>query len=76
MVLTDHSWLHIEPPRKLEMMFNHVGRLHCILDEAFDVEEQIILVLIQIIEANEILQSMHDSGKSDGANGAVIIAAS
>jgi hypothetical protein len=25
MILTDHSWLHIEQPRKMEMLFDHVG---------------------------------------------------
>jgi hypothetical protein len=40
------------------------------------VEEQTILVLVQIVEANGTLQPMLDSGKSDGADGAVIVAAS
>jgi hypothetical protein len=40
------------------------------------VEEQIILVLVQIVQANETLQLTLDSGKFDGADGAVIIAAS
>jgi hypothetical protein len=40
------------------------------------VEEQTILVLIQIVEANGTLQPMHDSGKSDGADRAIIVAAS
>jgi hypothetical protein len=35
-----------------------------------------IPVLIQIVEANGTLQPTHDSRKSDGADGAVIIAAS
>jgi hypothetical protein len=72
MILTDHSWLHIEQPRKMEMLFNHIGRWHCILDEAFDVKEQTILVLVQIVEANGTLQLTHDSRKSDGADGAIV----
>jgi hypothetical protein len=56
MILTDHSLLHIQQPRKIEMLFNHVGGWHFILDEAFDVEEQTMIVLIQIVEANETLQ--------------------
>jgi hypothetical protein len=74
MILTDHSWMYIEQPRKMEMLFDQVGGLHFILDEAFDVEEQTILVLVQIVEANGTLQPTLDSGKSDGADGAVIIA--
>jgi hypothetical protein len=46
MILTDPSWLHIEQPRKMEMLFDLIGRWHCILDEAFDVEDQTILVLV------------------------------
>jgi hypothetical protein len=65
MILMDHSRLRIEQPRKMEMLFDHVGQWHCILDEAFNVEEQIILVLVQIIEANGTLQPTHDSGRSD-----------
>jgi hypothetical protein len=76
MILTDPSWLHIELPRKMEMLFDLIGRWHCILDEAFDVEEKTILVLVQIVEANGTLQPMHDSRKSDGADGAIVIAAS
>jgi hypothetical protein len=67
MILTDHSRFHIEQPRKMEMLFDHVGRWHCILDEAFNAQEQTILVLVQIVEANGTLQPTHDSGKSDGA---------
>jgi hypothetical protein len=52
----------------MEMLFDHV--------EAFEVEEQTILLLVQIVEANGTLQPTHDSGKSDGADGAIIIAAS
>jgi hypothetical protein len=73
MILTDHSWLRIEQPRKMEMLFDHVGQWHCILDEAFNVEEQIILALVQIIEANGTLQPTHDSGRSDRV---IVIAAS
>jgi hypothetical protein len=40
------------------------------------VEEQTILVLVQIVEANETLQPTHDYGKSDGADGAVLVASS
>jgi hypothetical protein len=40
------------------------------------VEEQTILVLIQIVEANGTLQPMHDSRKSNEDDGAVVIAAS
>jgi hypothetical protein len=76
MILTDHSWLHIVQPRKMEMLFDHIRRSHCILDEAFDVEVQTILVLIQIVEANGTLQPMHDSRKYDGADGAVVVATS
>jgi hypothetical protein len=50
MILMDHSWLHIEQPRKLEMLFDQVRGGHFILDEAFDVVEQTILVLVQIVE--------------------------
>jgi hypothetical protein len=76
MILTDHSWLHIEQPRKMEMLFDHVRRRHCIIDEAFDVEEQTIIVLVQIVEANGTLQPTHDSGKSDEADRVVVVAAS
>jgi hypothetical protein len=76
MILTDHSWLHIEQPRMMDMLYDQVVGCHFILDEAFDVEEQTILVLVQIVEANGTLQIMLDSGKSDGADGAVIITAS
>jgi hypothetical protein len=57
------------------MLFDHVRRQHFIHDEVFDVEEQTVLVLIQIVEANETLEPMLDYGKSDGANGAVVVAA-
>jgi hypothetical protein len=57
------------------MLFDHI-RQHFILDEVFDVEEKIVLVLIQIVEANGTLEPMLDSWKSDGANGAVGITAS
>jgi hypothetical protein len=40
------------------------------------VEEQTILVLIQVVELNGTLQPTHDSRKSDGADGAIIAAAS
>jgi hypothetical protein len=40
------------------------------------VEEQTILVLVQIVEANGTLQPTHDSGKSDGTDGAIVVAAS
>jgi hypothetical protein len=40
------------------------------------VEEQTILVLIQIVEANGTLQPTHDSGKSDGADRVVVVTAS
>jgi hypothetical protein len=42
----------------------------------FDVEVKIILVLVQIVEANGTLQPTHDSRKSDGADGAVVVPAS
>jgi hypothetical protein len=57
------------------MLFDHVRRQHFIHDEVFDVEEQTVLVLIQIVEANRTLEPMLDYGKSDGANGAVVVAA-
>jgi hypothetical protein len=40
------------------------------------VEEQTILVLVQIVEANGTLQPTHDSRKSDGTDGAIVVAAS
>jgi hypothetical protein len=40
------------------------------------VEEQTILVLVQIVEANGTLQPTLDSGKSNEANGAIVVAAS
>jgi Zn-dependent protease len=40
------------------------------------VEEQTILVLIQIVEANGTIQPTLDSRKSDGVDGIVVIAAS
>jgi hypothetical protein len=40
------------------------------------VEEKIILVLIQIVEANGTLPPTHNTGKSDGVDTAIIIAAS
>jgi hypothetical protein len=40
------------------------------------VEEQIVLVLIQIVEANGTLESMKDSRKSYGADGGIIVTAS
>jgi hypothetical protein len=40
------------------------------------VEEQTILVLLQIVEANGTLQPTHDSGKSDGADEVIVVAAS
>jgi hypothetical protein len=58
------------------MLFDHVGRRHFILDEVFDVEEQTILVLVQIVEANGTLDPMSDSRKSDGADRVIVIAAS
>jgi hypothetical protein len=39
------------------------------------VVEQAILVLIQIVEANGTLQLMLDPGRSDGADGVIVIAA-
>jgi hypothetical protein len=76
MILMDHSWLHIEQPRKVEMLFDHVGGRNFILDEAFHVEAQTILVLVQIVETNGTFQPMHDSRKSDGDDRVVVIAAS
>jgi hypothetical protein len=76
MILTDHSWLHIEQPRKMEMLFDHIRWRHCILAEAFNVEEQTILVLVQIVEANGTVQPTHDTGKSDGADRAIVVFAS
>jgi hypothetical protein len=52
------------------------GGWHFIIDEAFNVEEQTILMVVQIVEANRTLQPMHDSGKSDAADGAVVVTAS
>jgi hypothetical protein len=46
MILTDQSWMHIEQSRKMEMLFDHIRGRHFILDEAFDVEEQTIFVLV------------------------------
>jgi hypothetical protein len=46
------------------------------LDEVFDVEEQTVLLLMQIVEANGTLEPTLDSRKSDGANGVIIVAAS
>jgi hypothetical protein len=40
------------------------------------VEEQTILVLVQIVEANGTLQPTHDSRKSNGADGVIVVAAS
>jgi hypothetical protein len=40
------------------------------------VEEQTILVLVQIIEANGTLQPTHDSRKSDRVDGDIVIAVS
>jgi hypothetical protein len=40
------------------------------------VEEQTVLVLIQIVDANGTLEPTLDSRKSDRADGAIIIAAS
>jgi hypothetical protein len=40
------------------------------------VEEQTILVLVQIVEANGTLQPTHDSGKSDGADRVIVVTAS
>jgi hypothetical protein len=40
------------------------------------VEEKTILVLIQIVEANGTLQPTHDSGKFDGVDGVIVVAAS
>jgi hypothetical protein len=40
------------------------------------VEEKTILVLVQIVEANGTLQPTHDSGKSDRADGAIVVVAS
>jgi hypothetical protein len=40
------------------------------------VEEQTILVLIQIVEANGTLQPTHNSGKFDLADGAIVVTAS
>jgi hypothetical protein len=76
MILTDHLGLHIEQPRKMEMLFDQLKGWHFILDEAFDVEEQTILVLVQIVEANGTLQPTLDSRKSNGADGAVVVATS
>jgi hypothetical protein len=63
-------------PVKLAILFNHVGCRHFIHDEVFDVEEQNVLVLIQIVEANGTLEPMLDSRKSDGADGTIVDAAS
>jgi hypothetical protein len=40
------------------------------------VQEQTIIVLVQIVEANGTLQAALDSGKSYGADGVVIVVAS
>jgi hypothetical protein len=40
------------------------------------VEEQTVCVLIQIVEENETLEPTLDSRKSDGADGAIVVAAS
>jgi hypothetical protein len=42
----------------------------------FNVEEQTILVLVQIVEANGTLEATLESGKSDRADGAIIVATS
>jgi hypothetical protein len=60
----------------MAILFDHVGQWHCILDEAFDVEEQTILVLVQIVEENGKLEPTHDSRKYDGADGDVVVATS
>jgi hypothetical protein len=58
------------------MLFNHIEWRHFILDEVFDVEEQNILVLVQIVDANGTLETMLVSRKSDGAGRAIIVVAS
>jgi hypothetical protein len=58
------------------MLFDYVRCQYFIYGEVFDVEEQTVLVLIQIVEINGTLEPMLDSGKSDGADGTVVIVAS
>jgi hypothetical protein len=58
------------------MLFNHVGQQHFIHDEVFDVEEQTVLVLIQIVEANTTFGPKLNSSKSDGVDGAIVVTAS
>jgi hypothetical protein len=61
----------------MEMLFDpFTGGGGTFILEAFDVEEQTIVVLIQIVEATRTLQPMHDSGKFDGADRVVVVAAS
>jgi hypothetical protein len=60
----------------MAMLFDHIRQWHCIIDEVFDVEEQTVLVLIQIVDTNGTLEPMLDSGKSNRADGAVVAAAS
>jgi hypothetical protein len=65
-----------EQPVKLAMLFDHVGHRQFIHDEIFDVEEQAVFVLIQMVEPNGIFEPTLDSGKSDGSDGAIVVSAS
>jgi hypothetical protein len=58
------------------MLFDHVRHQKFIHYHVFDVEEQTVLVLIQMVEANGTLEQTLDSWKSDDADKAIIVAAS
>jgi hypothetical protein len=60
-------------PRKLVVLFDHVGWPHFLRDEIVDMEEHTIHVLIDIPEVNGTLEPTLESRKSDGA---VVITAS
>jgi hypothetical protein len=60
-------------PRKLVVLFDHVGWPHFLRDEIVDMEEHTIHVLIHIHEVNGTLEPTLESRKSDGT---VVITAS
>jgi hypothetical protein len=63
----------VEQPGKLVMLFDHVRQSHFLHNEAVDVEEHTVLVLIHFPDRNGTLEPMLDIGKSDGALIAVVL---